>query len=159
MHSAPAVSYPVGHSPGAQAVLPSIWLVGALGACQTIAHQGFDLRTGALLASVVVAGLAAWHFGGHRQRGQLRFDGQHWSWSGPLPLGAARAEVGLDLQFLLLVRLTEPGRARQWLWLERRSAPSRWRDLRRAVYSRAPTAPPADAPAQASALGAPPSYR
>ena len=52
---------------------------------------------------------------------------------------------------LLLVRLTQPGRASRWIWIEQRAMPERWRDLRRAVYSRAPSASPAGEPWRATA--------
>jgi hypothetical protein len=160
MHSAPAVTYPAGRAHGARWLLLAIWLVGAISAALAVAgHDGVAARDGAWLANVWLAGAVAWRWGGHREVGQVRFDGQYWSWSGRAMLGAARAHVGLDLQSLMLVRLTEPERPRQWLWLERRSDPLRWVDLRRAVYSRAPAASPVDAPADAAALGVPASTR
>ena len=60
----------------------------------------------------------------------------------PAALGRA-ASVALDLQSLLLVRLAEPARARRWVWVDRQAMPERWRDLRRALYSRAAFAEPA----------------
>jgi hypothetical protein len=158
MHSAPAVSFPVGPSRAAQLLLSAIWLAGAIGA-GFAARDDFGGRALLLLTSVLLAGGVAWRFGGHRQVGLLRFDGQCWSWSGRTPQAAARAQAGLDLQALMLVRLVEPGRPPCWLWLERRADPSRWADLRRAVYSRAPTTAPDGMSPDASAPGAPPSFR
>ncbi len=156
MHSAPAVSYPVGRSRAADRLLFVLWAMGA--ACAGAAVLQLDAlgaRAALLAASVLLAGGAAWRFGQDAAFGELRFDGQCWSLSGPRALHAARVEVGVDLQFLLLVRLTQPEHPRRWLWLERRANPARWHDLRRAVYSRAPTASLADPPADA----APPTFR
>ena len=158
MHSAPAVSFPVGPSRVAQLLLGTLWLAGALGVGLSIADD-VDGRAVILLASVLLAGGVAWRFGGHRQAGLLRFDGQYWSWSGQRPQSAARAQVGLDLQTLMLLKLVEPGRPQRWLWLERRAHPARWTALRRAVYSRAPATAADEPSSDASATGAPPSFR
>lgn len=165
MHSAPAVSYPVGRSRDADRLLFGLWALGA--ACAGGAMLELDDILGgraALLAlSVLCAGAAALWLDRGASSGALRFDGRHWSLDGAPSssaspaFAAARAEVGLDLQFLMLLRLVEPGRPRRWLWLERRGNPSRWQDLRRAVYSRAPTSSPVGAPADAAALAASPS--
>lgn len=45
--------------------------------------------------------------------------------------------VALDLQGCVLLRWRAGRGAVGWLWLDRASAPARWDDLRRAVYSRA----------------------
>jgi toxin CptA len=158
MHSAPAVSFPVGPSRVAQLFLSTLWLAGASGVCLS-AGADVDGRALVLLASALLAGCVAWRFGGHRQAGLLRFDGQYWSWSGQRPQSAARAWVGLDLQALMLLKLVEPGRPQRWLWLERRADPARWTALRRAVYSRAPATAADEPSSDASAPGAPPSLQ
>ncbi|MFM9921757.1 hypothetical protein VLK31_02090 [Variovorax sp. H27-G14] len=99
-----------------------------------------------LVLSVACSGVAA-GFGLRRDgAGLLHFDGLHWSLSGAhssRSVHAARAMVALDFQSLMLLRLSEPGRARRWVWAEQRAMPERWRDVRRAVYSRPPSAAPA----------------
>lgn len=157
MHSAPAVSFPVGPSRAARVFLFMLWLAGALGAVVSVGD--LDVRAFLLLGSVLLAGGFAWRFSGHREGGLLRFDGQYWSWSGRAPQAAARAQVGLDLQGLMLLRLVEAGRPGRWLWLERRTDPSRWTALRRAVYSRAPATAPDGMSSTASVPGAPSSFR
>jgi toxin CptA len=155
MHSAPAVSYPVGRSRDADRLLLGLWALGATCAGGAVFHLDDTLggRAALLVLSVLCAGAAALWLGRSALSGELHFDGRDWSLGGAPSsspsFAAARAEMGLDLQFLMLLRLVEPGRPRRWLWLERRGNPSRWQDLRRAVYSRAPTASPA--------VGAPPS--
>ncbi|MDL9998408.1 hypothetical protein QTI24_07350 [Variovorax sp. J22P240] len=144
MHSAPSVNYPVGRSRYAERLLLGLWALGVLGvtvAC--VQAAGFDWRQGILALSAAVAGLAAWT-GVLRctDPADLSFDGQHWSISGHAALRTAQASVVLDLQALLLVHLSEPARARRWVWVDRRAMPERWRDLRRALYSRAPSPEP-----------------
>lgn len=156
MHSAPSVSYPVGRSRVAMRWLWGIWFGGAV--CVALAvlrTDGMQWRTFVLISSVLLAGvlLCLSLPGRNAPAAQLRFDGQDWSMSGAAPSGAGRVEVSLDFQFLMLIGLNEPGR-RRWLWLERASFPQRWVDLRRAVYSRAPSAQADVRAATAPAVGA-----
>ncbi|MDM0077809.1 hypothetical protein QTH90_25600 [Variovorax sp. J2P1-59] len=146
------MNYPVGRSRYAERLLLVLWALGVCGvtvAC--IQAAGFDWRQGILALSAAVAGLAAWT-GVLRcaDPADLSFDGQHWSISGHSSLRTARASVALDLQSLLLVRLSEPTRARRWVWVDRQAMPERWRDLRRALYSRAPSPGPTTPKAAAS---------
>ncbi|MGJ7508010.1 hypothetical protein [Variovorax sp. GT1P44] len=119
-----------------------LWLLDVCGVTVACAQaDGFDWRHGILAVSAAVAGMAA-STGALRwaDPAELGFDGQDWSLSGGVPLRSARATTALDLQSLLLVCLTEPGRSRHWIWVERQAKPESWRDLRRALYSRAPLA-------------------
>jgi hypothetical protein len=146
MHSAPSVSYPGGRSRHADRLLLALWLRGAGAvALACVQSAGMGWRGGVLFLCVVVAAVGAW-MARFRSTGgtDLVFDGQHWSMSGGVEAPMARASVMLDLQALLLIRLTgAAGRAR-WVWAERRAMPERWRDLRRALYSRAAPAEPAE---------------
>jgi len=142
MHSAPSVNYPVGRSRYAERLLLFLWALGVCGvtvAC--VQADRIDWRHGFLALSAVVAAVAAWT-GALRcsDHAELSFDGQDWSLTGSVVLRSARASTALDLQSLLLVCLTEPGRSRHWIWVERPTKPESWRDLRRALYSRAPLA-------------------
>ena len=155
MHSAPSVTYPVGRSRGATRILVVLWALGACCAgasCYLIDSAGW--RQLLLVLSVVFSGVAA-GFGLRRDGAAvLHFDGLYWSLTGADPtrsVRAGRATVALDFQSLMLVKLAEPGRARRWIWVEQRSMPERWRDMRRAVYSRAPAAEPAGDPWRATA--------
>lgn len=141
MHSAPSVSFPVGRSRYAGLILLAVWAAGAC--CAGIGSHllgGLGWRTAVLLASTLLAGALAARAHWRQPAGKLQFDGQYWSLAGTHPIPAARLLPALDLQSLLLVRLVVAGRRSQWLWLERRSDPPRWLALRRAVYSRAPSA-------------------
>lgn len=154
MHSAPSVTYPVGRSRGAGRILIAAW---ALGACcagvSCYLLDGAGWRQALLVLSVLFSGVAAGLALRADGAGELRFDGLGWSLAGADPgrgAHAARATVALDLQSLLLLRLAEPGRGARWVWAEQRAMPERWRDLRRAVYSRAPAAAPAGEPWRAT---------
>jgi hypothetical protein len=141
MYGVPSVNYPVGRSRHAERLLLALWLFGlGVAVLAGVQSTGAGWRDGVLLLCVVAAALGA-------RAGRLRsgpadlvFDGQRWSLSGGAPM--ARAAVMLDLQALLLIRLTQPLGAARWIWAERRAMPGRWRDLRRALYARAA---PADA--------------
>jgi uncharacterized membrane protein YhfC len=96
-----------------------------------------------LALSIIGAGAAAWRSALRRTASaELSFDGRHWSLAGSSGLRAAEAKAALDIQFSLLVCLTDADRSRRWVWLDRSTLPERWQDLRRAVYSRAPLASP-----------------
>jgi hypothetical protein len=157
MHSAPSVSYPVGRSRNAERLLLILWGLGVCGvsiACVQSAALGW--REGILSLSAIVAGMAAWT-GVFRCSAQvdLTFDGQHWTMAGRIPVRTARVSVALDLQFLLLICLTESVRTRRWIWLDRNAMPPRWRDLRRALYSRAVPNDPAARAADSIGANAP----
>ncbi|AEG93952.1 hypothetical protein Rta_28490 [Ramlibacter tataouinensis TTB310] len=106
------------------------------------------------LGLALVAGLGGWALTAWRAgpRGELSWDGGGWTWQeeGAAVPVQARLEVGLDLQWALLLRMSAlgegPHRLPSWLWLERGMRAAHWDALRRAVYSRArPDAPPASA--------------
>jgi toxin CptA len=149
MHNAPSVSYPVGRSRFAGAVLLGLWLLGAIGCVAwRLASPPSGLRFAAAGICVAVAGAAAaWHWW-HMPAGTLAWDQEQWSWLGAGLAGSA-PEVGLDLQHWLLLRWRS-GSASSWLWLERASRPDQWGDLRRVVCSRGrPEAPPKARPSAA----------
>ena len=93
-----------------------------------------------LVGSVVVfgVGLLALRSWNNSPVGQLAWDGQLWRWEGRgYQVGVADYEllVAIDFQNLMLLRIENQAHAKLWLWAERRSFPTRWLDLRRAVYS------------------------
>ncbi|RYF72076.1 MAG: hypothetical protein EOO22_11475 [Comamonadaceae bacterium] len=159
MHSAPSVSFPVGRSRDAGRLLLAIWIAGAA----TVVVSGFVMgsfgwRSALPAACGLFAGALA--YGAHRRSGDgcLHFDGHGWNLTGVRSVPTAHVSPALDLQSLMLVRMTVAGRHARWLWLERRSDPARWLALRRAVYSRAPSADPAEpAAAMRPAAGSIPS--
>ena len=139
MHSAPSVTYPVGRSFWAGAAMAVVWALGlvvsALWSWQ-LAGPGWRMALAWLAcAATGAAAVTAWW---RSPAGRLHGSDGAWQWApaqGPALDGSVR--VALDLQHLLLLRLSSQGGAAVWLWLERRSAPAHWAALRRAVYSRA----------------------
>jgi toxin CptA len=133
MHSAPSVTYPVGRSVWAGALLLGLWLAG-LAATATWAWavpapgwpQGLALTLAACLGA-----WAGWHWW-CSPGGDLSWEGGTWSRAGV----EGMVEVRLDLQRVMLLRWQGAGAA-EWFWLERAADPARWNDVRRAVYSRA----------------------
>lgn len=90
------------------------------------------------LTLVLGAGLASLYGWKNSPVGQLAWDAQVWRWEGPgYKAGIAEYElsVALDFQYLMLLRIENQAHAKLWLWAERRANPTRWLDLRRAVYS------------------------
>lgn len=137
MHSAPSVSYPVGRSRFALLVAAVAWLAGAAGIVAWRLHVPASLLESLAVVAVVVAGGAiAWRAWARSPIGTLSWDGSAWTWSaGAAETGSVQAV--LDIQRVMLLRW-EAGRVTRWLWLERAMQPSRWDDVRRAVYSRVP---------------------
>jgi hypothetical protein len=141
MHSAPSVTYPMGRSPFAGALLLVIWLAAAaaIGFWWPQA-SGWRLAMAALLwlSTGMWAAVQWWR----SPTGAVVWDGETWSWSAGQTSDSGALEVSLDFPRSMLVR-SAGKRASRWFWLERASRVERWDDLRRAVYSRAaPGAPP-----------------
>lgn len=100
-------------------------------------HWGWTSAAGGLW--LVCSALAGW-FWRTAPCGTLVWNGADWTLESSqgvaLCAPCTSLQVPFDLQRRLWLRLQpDTGRA-LWLWLERRSQPERWDDLRRAVYSR-----------------------
>ena len=133
MHSAPSVTYPVGRSRFAGALLLVIWLAAAATLALWIKSGASGWRPGAAALLWIASG--AWAVG-HWWRsptGAVAWDGESWNWTARDGVGTGMLEVSLDLQRSMLVRWAGEGAGAQWFWLERASRVERWEDLRRAV--------------------------
>ena len=138
MHSAPAVSYPVGRSrfhgwlvlglSSGAGLTGASWLrqIDAVGWRQW-------LFLGVLLGACSAAAVA-WH---RSPRGTLGWDGLCWHWTAAAALSPGLLTAHLDGQFFLLLSLRSDTGKRLWLWPERRLDVTRWSAFRRAVFSRA----------------------
>ena len=137
--NAPPVAYPLGRSRLQGWVLFVLWFTGFLLLLDSLrVRSEWDWRTLCIFMSVVVAGAAARIGWKNSPIGQLTWDGQLWWWDGPdyqTDVAEQKLAVIFDFQTLLLLRLDSPSTARLWLWVERKDAPDRWLDFRRAVYS------------------------
>ena len=137
MHGAPSVSYPVGRSrfAGALVLVLSLLGIAATAAWWLQAPAPTEKRVAAIACAVLVIGAAllAWW---RSSVGQLAWTGETWTWTSARSSCDGEVHAALDLQSVLLLKF-EHARRGEWLWLERSSAPARWDDVRRAVYSRA----------------------
>lgn len=163
LQTAPAVLYPVTRSRVFGALLV---LVGLLGSAALVAwfakggHAAVPTRWVAAGALGLAGAGGAMHFWYRQFTGAIRWDGQIWALvespaqDDALPLEGS-PQVFLDLQSHLWVHVRTEGHRRIiWLWLEQRTQPERWLDLRRAVYSRAKPGVDPDASAPAGSRGA-----
>ena len=120
-------------------IFVALWLAGfALIYLWIQASQNFGWRQIAGLSAIFFVGLSGlWAFKNSPQ-GSLAWDGQYWRWeSVSYQAGTAEYEllVAADFQHAFLLRVNNKARAGLWFWAERSAMPSRWLDLRRAVYS------------------------
>ena len=143
MHSAPAVSYPVGRSSMRTLlyVLPALLAVLACGAWVWQSVSPDTVRIAVLCLGGLVLLLAV-REALRPPQGQLVWDGQCWRWD--VASGAQMGEVHarLDVQAHLLLEFRPMQGRGIWLWLERGMAPQSWDDLRRAVYALPADRPP-----------------
>ena len=137
MHSAPAVSYPVGRSRFQAGLLLALGLSGVLSGVLWFDPPGpFSWRHFVFAFLFFAAWLHAVNAWRHSPAGCLRWDGQAWSWKSDQTKPCAALKVHLDLQFFLVVTVVlEDGKC-WWLWPERRADELQWTALRRAVFSR-----------------------
>lgn len=138
-HKAPPVVYPLGRSLVRVWILAGFWLTGLLVTLLWfMAVQLFDWRICLAIFALVAAGLAAFADWKNAPSGQLVWDGDLWFWeSSAYQSGLAEQQLSViaDFQQVLLLRIQNQANASLWLWLERKTMPERWLDLRRAVYS------------------------
>lgn len=147
-HTAPPVQYPVARSRWLAFALAMYACAGGL-ALLAWAAVGAAAQWGWISAVaglwVVCSALAGW-FWCASLCGTLVWSGGDWTLESPqgvaLCAPCISLQVHLDLQRRLWLRLQPDTGHALWLWLEWRSQPARWDDLRRAVYSRVPSGGP-----------------
>jgi hypothetical protein len=143
MHSAPAVSYPVGRSSIQVLVFLAPGLLGGVVLAAWVMHGGQSASVhGVALLLWLLTSLPVFHALRQTASGMLRWDGQQWTWEAGNHRLAGRTLRRLDWQAVLLLEFRSADGATLWLWPERRTAPLRWDDLRRALQA-APAADPA----------------
>jgi toxin CptA len=136
MYSAPAVSYPVGRSHfHGQLLVGAIVLSGfslAMWIMQSDVRAFRHLVVAALWLGSATVAIVAWLRSPH---GVLTWDGRDWTWTCHDVSHPVVPSVMLDSQSALLVHWRVTGASNGWIWLERRTAPTRWLPLRRAVFA------------------------
>jgi len=136
MHSAPAVSYPVGRSHFHAVLLIGVLTVGAGSLIAWIAQSdAVSLRHVTMAVLWLISGWMSWQAWFHSSVGVLTWDGQHWTWVCGDDGRLVDLRVTMDTQHTLLLHLRAPGSPGWWVWLERRTAPMRWLPMRRAVFA------------------------
>ena len=142
MHSAPAVSYPVGRSRFQGWLLGCTGLMGLLlGMLWFYASDLMGWRQGLYALTWLGANLLAVQAWRRAPRGHLRWDGSVWCWSTEAAVVSGALAVHLDFQFFLLLSLRTDTGARFWLWPERRADQPHWHALRCAVFARRSATP------------------
>ncbi len=136
MHRAPAVNY---------AVTPSRWqarLIVCLGLAAFFILGVFvwdlamvDVRPGILAFSTVLAVSTAFLGWRRSPQGSLRWDGEHWYWSGFEKTALCRVKLLMDFQSVMVVTITAEAQAPVILWLEATPEATNWKPLRRAIVS------------------------
>ena len=136
MHSAPAVSYPVGRSHVQAVFLTFIVLVALVTSACWLASALWGWRQGLMAVVLCLSALFAWQAWRGTPQGTLIWDGDTWCFSGAQSSVVGAMSVPLDFQFILLLRLTPLSGRPLWLLAERTRHEPLWLPLRRAVFSR-----------------------
>ena len=139
MHHAPAVSFPLGRSRFLAYLLSALWLAGAGTVLIWYVQQAqWRWPQGLGVLAVLVGGLLALRWWRMQREGVLQWDGERWQacFVGLTVTGSVSVHLDLQRQLWLKLRSSAPP-SNHWLWLECDADPVAWRDLRRAVYSRA----------------------
>jgi len=136
MHSAPAVSYPVGRSRFHAGLMGSASLAGALAGLLWRNQAAPALWLQCVFALILFgSGLAAFQAWRSSPCGSLQWDGRDWSLTAAQATFTGLLSVHLDLQCCLLLCLRTQNGRRYWLWPEHRCDRANWNALRRAVFS------------------------
>ena len=146
MHSAPALTYPVGRSHFQFWLLCLNGLVSFLAGLLWVQQGGFIGWRQCLYALVVLlCGLVAALAWRRTRAGSLHWDGQAWGWTVMSESFPGVVTVHLDLQECMVLSLRTGYGKRVWLWPERRHDPMQWSALRRAVFSQGASGQSGDA--------------
>lgn len=134
MHRAPAVSFGVKRSRWHLRGVIFLWSLGLSVSLTLVLGQSGGALEGIVFAALLGAGVLSWRGWQLSPVGCLRWDGQHWHWSGLEAPGPCRLNVLLDFQSVLLVCVRGDARRPVWLWLEQPEPVGvQWRALRRAL--------------------------
>lgn len=136
MHSAPAVTYPVGRSRFHACLLVCVSLSSFfVGLLWRELGSPDGSRQVLLVLLTLGFGLAAAQVWRRTPQGSLCWDGQNWSWTVGQDGVYGLVAVYFDLQICMVLNLRTDGGDRIWLWPERSHEPTHWNALRRAVFS------------------------
>lgn len=135
MHRAPAVSWDVRPAAWRFHFL-ILWVAcGGLIVALFLLLQPWGIRAVALLLAYLASVLCAAMAQCKTCTGVLRWDGEHWYWSGFEDQAVSQATCVLDLQHRVLLRIQGTTGKVHWLWLQSLAMDSRWLAFRRAIVS------------------------
>lgn len=139
MHLAPAVNYSVKRSRWHARLIASVSLLAVFTLAAFARDQmALDERTGVLTFAILMASILAFIGWKRSPQGTLRWDGEHWVWSGFAGRPACRLGLIMDFQSVMLVTIKAEVAQTQstiFLWLEAIPGDASWRPLRRAIVS------------------------
>jgi len=134
MQGPPAASLPVGRSRWHIGAIAATGLPALLGCTLLLRQISAEMAALAFLCLSCLLGFAIFEWL-RSELGMLRWDGQHWLWTGFGDASVAHLEPILDLQSVVLVRVRSDQGKTEWLWLEAKPDALQWRSIRRAVYA------------------------
>lgn len=137
MHSAPAVTYPVGRCHIQTYLTLVLWGLGAAACALWIRDAGrMGWGQGWALLFWLLAGGFALRSLLTAPQGTLRWDGQQWTWQTGRDSLSGTVRPTLDLQRWVVLEFRPQAGRPIWLWVTRSNEPTRWDALRRALWSR-----------------------
>jgi len=136
MHLAPEVNFSVKRSRWHARLIVGASLLGLLVFAAFARDQMLlDVRTGVMALAMLIASTTALIGWKHSVQGNLRWDGQHWYWSGFSGNPVCCLRMVMDFQSALLVTVRAEAQASIFLWLEAPPSDAIWKALRRAIVS------------------------
>ena len=136
MHRAPAVSISTASSRWHLRCIVALLFVGIVALASFLIFQPqAHWQTAQIVAVVALAAVIALTAWAKVPKTSLRWDGQHWYWSGFSDSVACQLTLRLDWGDGLLVLLRSNSGQRAWVWLESSADAVAWCALRRAIVS------------------------
>ena len=136
MHRAPAVNFSVKRSRWhGQFILAMGLLALTILVVFAADHAVLDMRVLILATACAVASSIAFIGWKKSPQGRLRWDGQHWYWSGCASGSTCQLSVLIDFQSIVVVSITSEMQMPLTVWLEAASDATSWKALRRALVS------------------------
>ena len=136
MRSAPSVVYPVLRSRRVGLLMAALWCLGALPVSAWLSQVAAPAGVGfAVVAwTLLTGGWCAWRWW-HTPSDRLVWDGQSWNTD---TVFDARLALTIDLQSLMVLRLSPVTGRTHWLLADRSARPADWHMLRCAVTAAGP---------------------
>ncbi len=136
MHRAPAVNFPVKRSRWHARLIIGMCLL-ALATLFAFAwgQTPLDVRVLVLVVAIFAASSVAFIGWKKSPQASLRWDGQHWYWSGFTASPVCHLRLWMDFQLVVLVSIAAEGHSPAFLWLEATPDTASWKPLRRAIVS------------------------